>query len=346
MGQGPIWFTPFQKGRGSHAGSESLPRTNCRSADRQRQQCVGDSVGGMAQNVAFVGEVAGDALDAERFDPVEVGDGGFGAFGGVALAEFARDGGSIDERVVEDGAAGVLVDTLDMLGGGEVQAFVGLGHEIADEDAGGLGGAEGFRDAVDEEIGDDAGVERAGADGDEVGGGDGGEGFGRRGRMGRVEGELDDALAAGGDPGLAADDGAVFHAGDDGDIGRCCGKDVSAGREDFGGEADRLGEVAGHLGKGSDEQVAEVVAFEVASVAKAVAEKAGDQALVFGEGNHAIAQVAGGEHVEVAAEAAAGAAVVGDGDDRGEVGDEGGRRWVGAQARGVRDAELEAAQEG
>ena len=107
---------------------------------------------------------------------------------------------------------------------------------------------------------------------------------------------------------------------------------------------DGLGEVAGHLGESGDEEVAEVVAFKVALV-EAVAEKAGDEALVFGEGDHAVAEVAGGQHVEVAAQASAGAAIVGDGDDGGQVGDEGlGGRL--SEQTGVWHTQLEATQEG
>ena len=124
----------------------------------------------------------------------------------------------------------------------------------------------------------------------------------------------------GGDFGLAADDGAVFHAGNDRDVGRGGGENVTAGGEDFSGETDGLGEVAGHLGEGGDEEVAEVVAAQFPAGAEAMTEEAGDEALIFGERDHAVTQVAGGQHVEVAAQTAAGAAIVGDGDDRGEVG--------------------------
>jgi len=314
--------------------------------DGQREECVGDAVGGVAEDVAFGGEIAGDALDAEGLDTIDVGDGGFGTLGGVTLAEFGGDGGRVDEGVVEDGAAGVFVDALDVLRSGEVQAFVGLGHEIADEDAGGFGIAEGFRNAMDQEVGDDAGVKGAGADGDEVSGRDGLKRFGRRGRIGRVEHELDDALAAGGNVGFAADDGAVCHARGDGDVGRSDREDVTAGGEDFRGELDGLGKVAGHLGEGGDEEIAEVVATELTGALKAVTEEAGDEALIFRERDHAVAKVAGREHVEVAAKAAAGAAVVGNGDDRSEVGDVGNGGRLGDEAGAMRDADFEAAQEG
>ena len=165
------------------------------------------------------------------------------------------------------------------------------------------------------------------------------------GGVGRVKHELDDALAAGGDVGFAADDGAVFHARGDGDVGRGGGNDVAAGGEDFGGEVDGLGEVAGHFGERGDEEVAEAVAFQFAAGAEAMAEETGDEALVFREGDHAVAEVPGGEHIEVAAEAAAGAAIVGDGNHRGEVGDEGRAGGRREESNSVGNAELEATQE-
>jgi hypothetical protein len=71
---------------------------------------------------------------------------------------------------------------------------------------------------------------------------------------------------------------------------------------------------------------------------------------VFGERDHAVAHVAGREHLEVFAEAAGGASVVGDGDDGGEVADEAkgaGAAGIGCgRAGGGGDVALEAAEEG
>jgi hypothetical protein len=88
------------------------------------------------------------------------------------------------------------------------------------------------------------------------------------------------------------------------------------------------------------------VSAEFAAFAKAVTKEAGDETLIFREGHHAVAQIAWGQHVEVAAKAAAGAAIVGNGDDCGEVGDEGRARGLGEQTGGMRDAEFESAQQG
>ena len=217
-----------------------------------------------------------------------------------------------------------------MLGGGEAEGLVGLGHKVADVDAGGAGGGEGFRDAADEQIGDERGVERAGAEGDEVGGGDGFESSGERFGVGgssmssRMRWRLAVMLVS------PRTSGAVVHAGGQGDVGGGGGVDAAAGGENLRGQLHGLGEVAGDVGERGDEEVAEVVAFEVA-LREAVLEETGEEMLVFGERDHAVADVAGGEHVEVFAEAAGGAAVVGDGDDGGEVGDE--RAWRRAGPR-------------
>ena len=64
---------------------------------------------------------------------------------------------------------------------------------------------------------------------------------------------------------------------------------------------------------------------------KAIGEELGEQVFFFAEGDHAVAQVAGRKHVEVLAEAAGGAAVIGDGDDGGEVGDVARDRWSASQ---------------
>ncbi len=113
------------------------------------------------------------------------------------------------------------------------------------------------------------------------------------------------------------------------------GIDAAAGGEDLRGHLHGLGEVSGDVGERGDEEVAEAVAFEVALV-EAVLEELGEEVLVLGEGDHAVADVAGGKHFEVFAETAGGAAVVGDGDDGGEVADDAGR--VGAGGSGWRSS--------
>src|SRR3984893_997008 len=163
----------------------------------QREDGVGDAVVVVAECVAFVNEVSCDGFYAEGWYAVEVDFDGALAFAGVALDDGGRYRAGVDDGVVEDGRVyftGVLEDPLDVLGCGEADGFVGLGHEVADVDAGGFRFGEGLRDAADEQVGDQRGVERAGAEGDEVGVGDGFEGLGQGMSGGRVEHQLDDVL--------------------------------------------------------------------------------------------------------------------------------------------------------
>ena len=66
------------------------------------------------------------------------------------------------------------------------------------------------------------------------------------------------------------------------------------------------------------------MALQVA-VVEAVLEELGEQQLVLGESDHAVADVSGRKHVEFFAETAGGATIVGDGDDGGEVADTAGK---------------------
>ena len=174
-----------------------ITRRRSWAVEGEGEEGLGEAVGVVAEEVAFEGEVAGDGFYAEGADAVEVGcDGGL-ATAGVLFQQGGGDGSGVDEGVVEETGVfsggmhscavraiwtAVLEDFFDVLGGGEAERLVGLGHEVADVDAGGAGCGDGLGDSADEEVGDQRGVERAGAEGDEVGVGDGfeggGEGFG------------------------------------------------------------------------------------------------------------------------------------------------------------------------
>ncbi len=260
-------------------------------------------------------------------------------------------------RAIRGCAIAVVEDFLDVLGGGEADGLVGLGHQVSDVDAGGARCGDGLWNASDEQVGDERGVEGAWAEGDEVCVGDGVEGCREGFGVGGFEDEFEDAVRAGGDAGLSVDERAIVHARGECDV--CVGGwvDAPARGEDVRGHLDGLGEVSGDGGEGGEEEVAEAVAVEVA-VLEAVLEEVGEEVLVFGERDHAVAHVSGGEHVEFFAEAAGGAAVVGDGDDGSEVADEAGKKgwlragsWSGARLGGGAggvwrgDVALEAAQQ-
>ncbi len=171
------------------------------------------------------------------------------------------------------------------------------------------------------EIGQDAGVERAGAEKNQIGLLDGFERLGKRAGGTRREREFFDGLAAGGDAGFAVDAAAAFERGDQRDVGDGRRENAAANGEDFAADADGFGEIAGDVGECGEEEIAEIVADETAAGVEAILKEAAEKSFVLRKGDHAVADVAGRQDTIFAAQAAGAAAVIGDGDDGGEVGD-------------------------
>src|SRR5271163_3965984 len=93
------------------------------------------------------------------------------------------------------------------------------------------------------------------------------------------------------------------------------GEDAAADGEDFAADADGFGEISGDVRECREEEIAEIVADEAVASFETVLKEAAEQSFVFGESHHAIADIAGRKYAVFAAQAAGGAAVVGDGDD-------------------------------
>src|ERR1051325_8853585 len=88
--------------------------------------------------------------------------------------------------------------------------------------------------------------------------------------------------------------------------------------EDFGRNANGFSEVSGYFSQCREKEIAEAVPAELAVTAKAITEKTRHQLGVFGERDHAVADVAGGQHLQLLAQPSGAAAVVRDRNDRGE----------------------------
>ena len=102
-------------------------------------------------------------------------------------------------------------------------------------------------------------------------------------------------------------------------VGGGGGIDPAADVEHFGGLAHGILEVAHDVGEGGQEEIAEAVPVETAARLETILEQARHQAGVLGKGHHAVADVARAADVEVAPQPAGTAAIVGDGDDGGDV---------------------------
>ena len=125
--------------------------------------------------------------------------------------------------------------------------------------------------------------------------------------------------AAGGDARFAAHTASVGQRGDKMNVGKRGRKDSAADGQDFAAFPNRFGEIAGDVGERGKKEIAEVVADQAASGVETILEQAAEQGFVLGKRDHAIANIARGKNAIFAAQAAGAAAVIGDGDDGGEI---------------------------
>ena len=102
-------------------------------------------------------------------------------------------------------------------------------------------------------------------------------------------------------------------------IGKRGGHDLAADGQHFARETHGPAEVARQMGKRGEKQVAQAVTLQSMSGGEPVLEKPGHQLFVFGQGHHAVADVARRNHVQLRPQPARAAAVVGSGDDRDEL---------------------------
>jgi hypothetical protein len=180
-----------------------------------------------------------------------------------------------------------------------------------------------------------------------------GDGFKRTGQRIAVRGfkhQLRDALPACADTRLTPHGRAVVHQGAQAYIAIGSRVDASARRQNLRGKADRLGKISCDVRQRGDEQVAEAVALKIA-LTEAKLKKLAQQVLVLAERHHAVAHIARRQHAQLFAQPPGRSAVVGDGDDGGEIVDQ---TWpvvaagltAGAGAGGCGDKALETAQQG
>jgi hypothetical protein len=263
--------------------------------------------GGQTGGVVAAGVVVGGHLGVEDGRP-ELGEGPqLAGRGGRVLGPLAEHGGHRQARaVVEDGGQVGL--------GREAAGLPRLGLQVADVDQP-LGLGQGRGQVGDEQVGHDRGEGRPGAEQDQVGLADGVDRGRHGGRGARLQPHRLDPAAGRGDRHLALDLAAVDQAAQPHRHQR--------GRQDLPLDPEpprrllqRLLEAALEVGQGGQGQVAQVVAGQVAAL-EPVAEQLADLGRRVGQGEHGLAQVAGGQQAQVAAEPPRGAAVVGHGHHRG-----------------------------
>src|SRR5271166_1543887 len=236
-------------------------------------QVTGDEGGVVTRDAGLFQVVAENGDHTQGFNGFEVGNDLACALEGIFGFELIGNGSAIDQREVEELPVSVAVQGADMVGGGEAQTLIGLSHQVADVNLGGRRGDDGIGYATDEKVGNEAGEQGSGTDADDIGVGNGIERLGQRLDVGGDEEELLDANFAGGDIGLAADAGAVFHQCFQFDVGGGGRMNVATGKQDFGRQANRFGEIVGDRSESSEKEIAEAVPFEAGAFLETMLKK-------------------------------------------------------------------------
>src|ERR1700722_1955543 len=177
---------------------------------------MGEGGGVVAKDSVLLEKIVEDDAIAELLERVKVDGDRLGALSAIALGDLTRDGLAVGDDAVDNAARGVLANGFEVVGQGVTGGFAGLGHEVGNVNAWGLGVGDGVGDFGYQEIGKDAGVKGAGTEEDEIGSADGFGGCGQGARSARPEREPLDALAAGGDAGFTVDAATVFKSCDEG----------------------------------------------------------------------------------------------------------------------------------
>ena len=283
----------------------------------------------MADPTGFLQQVAAENLHSHAAQTFQVVLHGQRLLPGVPLQERGADGAGIHDHIIEQVNAGVVMNRGDVVRRGELGGLSRLPHEVDEAGLHCPAPGDGLGDALDQQVGDDAGEQGAGAERDGVGFGDGLQGLRERDAARRIEPDSADAGAGSADAGFAGHDAAVLQIRFESHVGGRGGVDVALDGQHLRGDAHGAGEIARDVGERGQKEVAETVALQAATAGEAVAEQTRKQGFVFRERHHAVANIARWEHLEIAPQTARAAAVIAHGDDGGEIDD-----WKLRQQRG------------
>jgi hypothetical protein len=282
---------------------------------------TGETLRIVADDGALFKKVIEDGAQAKLIQLGEINDDLLGTLGAVALGDLRRNWLAIGDNPIDDAARRVALDGAEMIGKGVTGGFAGLCHEVGDVNARCLRMRDGPRDLGNEEIWEDAGIERAGSEKNEIGMLDGVERFSERADMARGKREFLDGNVAGGDARFTVHGAAVFQRSDEMNVRKGRGKYAAADGENLAADANSLAKISSNVSQSGEKEIAKVVAGKATPRLEAILEEAAEQGFILRKRDHAIADVARREDTVLAAKAAGAAAVIGDGDNGGEVGD-------------------------
>src|SRR5216684_4127799 len=243
---------------------------------------AGKAAGVVADDAVFLEEIVEDDAEAELLESGKIDGYRFGTLGAVAPGHLGRHGLAIGDDPIDDSARDVLLYRAKMIAKRVASGFARLSHQIGDIHARSLGSGDRAGDFRNQQVRENAGVERAGPEQNQVGLPDGFDGPGERTHAARGKLEfLDGRAATGGDAGFAVNGAAVFERGNEVDVRKRRWKNAAADGEHFAADANGFGEIAGDVRERSEEKIAEIVADEAAAGMKTILEEAAKKSFVF-----------------------------------------------------------------
>src|ERR1700722_7230877 len=180
---------------------------------RQLHQVLRDSAGVMPGDLTLIKVIAQDWTNSQFSDGIFVDYNLRRAFERVLGFQGFRDGCRIQQGVVENSRLGMLIERPNVVGGTASQTLVSLRHQVADINLGRPGGCNSLGNSMYQQIRNQAGKQRAGTNGNQIGASNRIQRLGKRFYVRRHEKQFFDASLTGGDFGLAAHPGSVVHQG-------------------------------------------------------------------------------------------------------------------------------------
>lgn len=235
----------------------------------------------------------------------------------IAFGNFRRNSAAVGYDPVYNTARRVAANGAKMIGQRIGGSFSRLRHEIGDIHAGSHGIGDSGGNFRDEEVWKNTGIERAGAEKNQVSFFNGVDDRGEWRNASRRKRKPVNGRAARGNAGFSVDDAAVREPGDELDIGKRGRKDAAANGENFAADAHGFRKISGDMGERGQEKIAEIVADEAPSGMKPILKQAAKQSLVLRESHHAVADVARRKNAIFAAKTSGASAIIRNSNDCG-----------------------------
>lgn len=222
----------------------------------------------------FFDEIAGNEADFQLEDVVAIENNGICSLCAVTTSNFWRDRLAIGDHRVNHGTMNVLLDGTKMIAEGEICGFSRLGHEVGNVHARSFGPHDRVRNFRNQKIGDHAGIERSGAEEDNIRLLNGLDGCGERTDAARVQFNFVDGALAARDASFALHAFAIGESCDQMHIRKSGRENAATNGEDFGGYANGFGKVTSHVRESGQKEIAEVVSAQATADMKAILKQA------------------------------------------------------------------------